>query len=41
MLVGSRSVTTIGGLPSETGVVKLNDSELTDPDELLETILKK
>ena len=41
MLVGRRSVTTIGGLPIETGVVKLRLSELTDPVEFVETILKK
>ncbi|NCV77250.1 MAG: hypothetical protein EBW21_06230 [Actinobacteria bacterium] len=34
-------MTTIGGLPIETGVVKLRLSELTDPVEFVETILKK
>ena len=41
MLVGIRSVTTIGGLPKDTGVVKLKVFELTEPAELLETILTK
>ena len=41
MLVGIKSVTTIGGFPSEAGVVKLNVCELAVPVELVATIFTK